>query len=465
MLFNSWVFPPFLVVVLVLYHLLPHRGQNRMLLLASWFFYGWWDWRFLLLLLLSTTVDYVIARAMAATPAGAARRRLLLTSLLFNLGLLGTFKYYDFFAESATALLAVLGFPRALPHLGLILPIGISFYTFQEISYVVDVYRGTMTPARSWFDYALYVAFFPHLVAGPIQRTDLLPQIENPRRVTRRQVGEGAWLVLTGFFKKLVIADNLAEVVEHVFSGKEVSGSLVLVGVYAFAYQIYCDFSGYTDIARGVAKWLGVELMVNFDRPYRAQNPSEFWHRWHISLSTWLRDYLYIPLGGSRGGAWRTARSLLVTMVLGGLWHGAAWTFVLWGLYHGLLLVGHRLWVAARGEAISGPVGRTLARVLMFHAACFGWLLFRATDLAQIGRMLRALGDWSMSPNVRMQWILLAGFAGLLWLLELWARGRDDPREAWGWHWGTGALACSMLLVAIALLAPAASRSFVYFQF
>jgi alginate O-acetyltransferase complex protein AlgI len=464
MLFNSWVFVPFLSVVLILYRALPHRGQNRMLLLASWFFYGWWDWRFLLLLLASTTVDYTLARAMYVAESPVRKRRLLQTSLAFNLGLLGFFKYFNFFVDSASALLTSFGLSGLTTHLDVVLPVGISFYTFQEISYVVDVYRGTMAPATRWSDYALYVAFFPHLVAGPIQRTDLLPQIQNPRTVTRRQVGAGAWLVLTGLFKKVVIADNLAGIADGVFTRSSVSGPAVLIGVYAFAYQIYCDFSGYSDIARGVAKWLGVELMVNFDRPYLARNPSEFWQRWHISLSTWLRDYLYIPLGGNRGSLGQTCRNLMVTMVLGGLWHGAAWTFVLWGLYHGLLLVGHRLWSGGR-RASSSVVGSAMSRVLMFHAACYGWLLFRAQNVGQVAAFTEALGRWAMAPDLRITLIVTLVLVGALWTLELWSRGADDPRASWGWHWGMGALACSFLLLAIVVLAPPAARSFVYFQF
>jgi alginate O-acetyltransferase complex protein AlgI len=466
MLFNSWVFPPFLALVLILYRCLPHRGQNRMLLGASWIFYGWWDWRFLLLLIASTTVDYWLARAMHGAESPTRKRRLLQASLAFNLGLLGFFKYFNFFADSAAALLSSLGLPALGGRLDVVLPVGISFYTFQEMSYVIDVYRGTLAPARRWSDYALYVAFFPHLVAGPIQRTNLLPQLQNPRTVTGRQVREGAWLVLTGLFKKVVIADNLAGVVDKAFAKDAgAQGAAVLIAVYAFAYQIYCDFSGYSDIARGVAKWLGVELMVNFDRPYLARNPSELWQRWHISLSTWLRDYLYIPLGGNRGRTLQTCRNLLVTMVLGGLWHGAAWTFVLWGLYHGLLLVGHRLLFPAGRASGRTVVGDLVSRLLMFHAVCYGWLLFRAESLAQAVDLTRALAHWARTPGLPVAFLILVLFVGALWLLEGWARGADDPRTLWGWRWGMGAFACSLLAVAIILFAPPEGRSFVYFQF
>jgi alginate O-acetyltransferase complex protein AlgI len=291
------MFPPFLVVVLTLYFVLWHRGQNIMLLLASYFFYACWDWRFLGLLILSTSTDWTLANLISRQPSHQIAKMYVATSVAINLTFLGFFKYFNFFVDSLSALLGVFGVTGLEAHLQVILPVGISFYTFQSISYIVDVYRGDVEPAKNPIDFALFVAFFPHMVAGPIMHSrDLLPQIQHPRHTSRVQVREAAWLMLWGFFKKLVIADNLAPVVNQVFASESVqSGATVLVAVYAFAYQIYCDFSGYTDIARGVAKMMGVELMLNFNQPYRALNPPDFWRRWHISLSTWLRDYLYIP--------------------------------------------------------------------------------------------------------------------------------------------------------------------------
>src|SRR5262252_2108721 len=387
MLFNSWIFLPFLIVVLVLYKLLPHRLQNPMLLLASYFFYACWDWRFLGLLLLSTSCDWLLARAISREPTPESAKRWVVCSVCINLLFLGFFKYFNFFINSADVLAETLGFSGWHFNLSIILPVGISFYTFQSISYIVDVYRGEVEPASNPLDFALFVAFFPHMVAGPIMPSrGLLPQLQQRRCTTRLQIRSGLWLILLGFFKKVVIGDNLAPVVNGVFATNDpASGASVQLGVYAFALQIYCDFSGYTDIARGVAKLLGIELMINFDRPYLATNPSDFWRRWHISLSQWLRDYLYVPLGGSRRGRRRTYVNLMITMVLGGLWHGAAWNFILWGAYQGLLLVGHRFVVTdLKLWKSSSRISTLLSRVLMFHAVCYGWLLFRANSFEQI---------------------------------------------------------------------------------
>ncbi|HET9315760.1 MAG TPA: MBOAT family protein, partial [Vicinamibacteria bacterium] len=401
MLFNSWSFPPFLAVVLALYYLLPHRGQNVMLLLASYLFYACWDWRFLGLLLLSTTIDWTLANLIAREPTRAGAKRWVAASVAVNLCFLGFFKYFNFFVDSADALLQWVGLAGFERHLDVVLPVGISFYTFQSISYIVDVYRGEVKPARNPLDFALFVAFFPHMVAGPIMHSrDLLPQMQQPRHPTWAQARSGLWLMLWGFFKKMVIADNLAGIVGMAYDRPDpaaVSGAAILVATYAFAYQIYCDFSGYTDIARGAARLMGFELMVNFRQPYLALNPPDFWRRWHISLSSWLRDYLYIPLGGSRGGTLLTYRNLMLTMLLGGLWHGAAWNFVLWGAFHGLLLVAHRLLVDEwRLWAFEGRLARAVARVAMFHLVCYGWLLFRASSFHQIrvvtGTLLHGLG-------------------------------------------------------------------------
>src|SRR6266536_5305186 len=310
MLFNSWMFPLFLAVVLTLYFVLRHRGQNIMLLLASYFFYACWDLRFLGLLILSTSTDWTLANLISRQSSRQIAKMYVATSVAINLVFLGFFKYFNFFVDSLSALLGVFGVTGLEVHLQVILPVGISFYTFQSISYIVDVYRGDVEPAKNPIDFALFVAFFPHMVAGPIMHCrDLLPQFQRTRHTTALQIVEGLWLILFGYFKKVVVSDNLAPIVDRVFADTTaVSGAPVLIGVYAFAFQIYCDFSGYTDIARGVAKLLGVELMLNFNRPYLAMNPSDFWRRWHISLSTWLRDYLYVPLGGNREGRVNTYR-------------------------------------------------------------------------------------------------------------------------------------------------------------
>src|SRR3972149_1993846 len=346
MLFNSSTFLIFFVVVYTLYLLLQKRlkAQNALLLVASYIFYASWDWRFLSLLLLSTTVDFFIAKAIGSTddltPAGKARRKTLLAcSILFNLGVLGFFKYFNFFSESFIGLLNLFSMKADLITLNIVLPLGISFYTFQEMGYTIDVYRKHMKPTHNPFNFALFVAFFPHLVAGPIQRAEsLLLQLERPRRITIEQVNTGLFLILWGLFKKVVIADNVREVANLIFNNyTNYSGLDIVIGGLAFAVQIYGDFSGYSDIARGIARLMGFELMVNFRLPYFALNPTDFWQRWHISLSTWLRDYLYIPLGGNRKSNLITCRNLFLTMLLGGLWHGASWNFVIWGAYHGLI--------------------------------------------------------------------------------------------------------------------------------
>jgi D-alanyl-lipoteichoic acid acyltransferase DltB (MBOAT superfamily) len=355
MLFNSFTFVLFLAVVLPLYYLLSHRGQNRLLVVASCVFYGAWSWWFLALLLFSIFIDYSLAHAIHASADDRRRKFLVTVSCVLNLGALAFFKYANFLVGNVTGLLDLLHLPVPPVYLHILLPIGISFYTFHSLSYIIDIYRRVLIPLHSFTDYALYVLYFPQLVAGPIARAhDLIPQLHNPRVVTRDHLVQGCWLILWGFFKKLVIADNLAVVADQIFASTPDSGVTCLIGVYAFALQIYGDFSGYTDIARGLGKLMGINLAFNFNLPYLARNPADFWHRWHISLSTWLRDYLYIPLGGNRGGPVKTGRNLLLTMLLGGLWHGAAWHYVAWGGYHGLFLIAHRL-VSRRPGSPAAP--------------------------------------------------------------------------------------------------------------
>lgn len=397
MVFNSLHFVLFFIAVYAIYRVLPHRAQNWMLLAASYYFYAAWDWRFLSLLLASTAVDYTVALAIARTPDTRRRRQLLAVSIVFNLSLLGFFKYFNFFADNLVHVFDALGWHLSFFTVRVLLPIGISFYTFMTMSYVIDVYRRQIAPTRDLLDFALFVAYFPHLVAGPILRAArLLPQIAAPRTVTAEQLRDGLWLILWGYFQKVFVADNLAGLVNGVFDpDARTAGVNVLLGVYAFAFQIYGDFAGYSNIARGTSKLLGIELIENFRFPYFVRTPQEFWRHWHISLSTWLRDYLYIPLGGSRGSAAATHRNLLITMALGGLWHGAAWTFVLWGLYQGIMLVVYRAGARIRTvEAwLTGPgVAATLTSwFVMFHVTCYGWLIFRARSAGQIGDMTASL--------------------------------------------------------------------------
>jgi D-alanyl-lipoteichoic acid acyltransferase DltB (MBOAT superfamily) len=397
MVFNSLHFVWFFIAVYALYRALPHRPQNWLLLVSSYYFYAAWDWRFLTLLVGSTIVDYTCGRVLARVRAPGRRRAILAASITFNLGLLGFFKYFNFFADNLHAVFGAFGMRLDFVTLRVLLPIGISFYTFVTMSYVIDVYRRQIEPTRNLLDFAVFVAYFPHLVAGPILRaTALLPQIASRRRITAAQIRDGAWLIAWGYFQKVFVADNLASLANFVFDpGVHHTGVNVLLGVYAFAFQIYGDFAGYSNIARGTSKLMGIELIENFRFPYFVRSPQAFWHHWHISLSTWLRDYLYIPLGGSRGGAWQTRRNLFLTMALGGLWHGAAWTFVLWGVYQGVMLIAYRSLDRARWlhAALLGghPAARVAGWLVMFHLTCYGWLLFRARSAQQIAGLTRSL--------------------------------------------------------------------------
>jgi alginate O-acetyltransferase complex protein AlgI len=406
MLFNSFVFVGFFLVVYTAYVFFHrhYRIQNVILLVASYVFYGYWDWRFLSLIGVSTLVDFWAAQLIAGGGSPRARKVPLVASICTNLGILGFFKYFGFFAESFARLMGLLGIRVGDTALGIVLPVGISFYTFQTMSYTIDVYRGRVRPTRNLLDFALFVAFFPQLVAGPIERAaNLLPQVSSARRITAPQVNAALYLLLQGYFKKVVVADNMALLADSVFADpRTYHGMGIVLGTLAFSAQIYCDFSGYSDIARGCAKLMGFELMVNFRLPYFARDPSEFWRRWHVSLSSWLRDYLYIPLGGSHAGKLRAFRNLAVTMVLGGLWHGAGWNFVVWGALHGGVLIGyHALASRSRPAASSGPGGDAWGAVPkvvgMFAFTCLGWIVFRSASLGQAALMVRSAGT-SLSP-------------------------------------------------------------------
>lgn len=461
MLFNSTQFVVFFVVVYALYVILTHRYQNALLLVASYVFYGSWDWRFLGLMLFSTTMDYWFGRLLGRTEADRTRRILLVVSISVNLGILFVFKYFDFFAVSLDRLLSMFALHLGVRVLNVVLPLGISFYTFHNISYIVDIYRRRVDPARRFVEFALYVALFPQLIAGPIARpAHLLPQIRNPRRITSDMFRTGAWLILLGYFKKVVLADNMAPFTARLFDHPHtMHGVEVLFGLYAFALQIYGDFSGYSDIARGLSNLMGFDLALNFARPYFAANPAEFWRRWHISLSTWLRDYLYVPLGGSREGRLRTYRNLLITMFLGGLWHGAAWHFVAWGVFHGVLLSIHRA-----TSRFFAPLPRAVSVIAFFHITCFGWLLFAVKRLSDVPLILNNLRVPSAIHGRYIVMTLLL-FAAPLLLME-WAEERSGgvtivmswPRPL--------RLACCALVVAFIVLCGSVERhAFIYFQF
>jgi D-alanyl-lipoteichoic acid acyltransferase DltB (MBOAT superfamily) len=476
MLFTQLEFWLFFLIVSGLYVILPHRMQNRMLLVASYIFYGSWDWRFLSLILFSTMVAYVVGLHLERETQEAARKQLLFVSTAIALGLLGVFKYLGFFVESFTLLLARAGLESDPVTLSIVLPAGISFFTFQAMSYTIDVYRRHLAAERNFVDFALFVAFFPQLVAGPIERaTNLLPNISRPRSLSWDNVARGVVLCLLGLVKKVVIADGVAPSVNAVYGAADPSRLDVLLATWLFAVQIYCDFSGYTDIARGVAKMLGFRLMRNFAQPYLAADPQEFWRRWHISLSTWLRDYLYIALGGNRAGEWRTYRNLMATMLLGGLWHGAAWNFVAWGAYQGGLLAAHRALAGRHGRTGEGTprgLGRWVLRiggiVLFFQVVCYGWLLFRAGSIQQITDFTARLAGVTAAPaGLSMPEPPVAALVGMAFLL-VWdvlveRSGNVRFYETWPVALRAGLYAGMVYLLAFG--ATTATAAFIYFQF
>lgn len=398
MTFNSAVFLVFLGTFMPLYFALRSwRGKKLWLLAAGLLFYGWFNPAYLGLVFLSTTIDFLCVGVIHRRDDPKVRRVALTISVLSNLTILATFKYFDFFAGNVAAGLRAVGLDVSAPALGLLLPIGISFYTFEAISYAVDVYKKRTTPARSYLDLLLFITFFPHLVAGPIVRArDFLPQLETPRKIKADGLIPGLQWIVVGYFLKIGIADNLSSSVDRVFSAPgSASTTEAWLGTLYFSAQIFGDFAGYTLIARGLAKLIGFDLTPNFDYPYLARGFSDFWKRWHISLSSWLRDYLYIPLGGNRGGRLGTYRNLMITMLLGGLWHGAAWTFVVWGALHGAyLVVEHAIrgWLRTSGRARApGLLGELLLIALTFLLVLVGWVFFRAGSLGDAGVVLRAM--------------------------------------------------------------------------
>src|SRR6516162_338596 len=469
MLFDSPAFFVFLIIVVLVYWRLDFRKQNVFLLLASYFFYGWWDWRFLLLMIASTTLDYLIAHAIARAPNSLRRKQLLILSLVVNFGILGVFKYFNFFVGSfASAVHHATGVELSISVLKVILPPGISFYTFQEIAYIVDVYHRKIEPADSFIQYSLFISLFPHLIAGPIQRPDhLLPQVQKPRNWDGEKALDGMILIAEGLFRKCVIADNCALIANAAFGGKFGPPSIpvVLLGTYAFAWQIYGDFSGYSDIARGAAQILGFHFMVNFRQPYFSQTLQEFWRRWHISLSTWLRDYLYISLGGNRKGESRTMGNLLTTMLLGGLWHGANWTFVIWGAIHGFGLATERVLGVARDWARSSFAGRWTRRILVFHLVCFSWIFFRGESISAAFKFLRGVSVWHWEPAYLAATKFLIAFSLPLFLLDLYLEASGDEylfqtRP----HFQRVAVALTSILI-IVMFGANQANAFIYFQF
>jgi len=465
-LFNSYVFCfLFLPAALLGWWLLRGpRWRLGFLTLASYLFYGWWDWRFVPLMLASTTADFIAGWYIHRTAAVAPRRVCLVLLLGFNLGILGVFKYYDFFVGSLAGLGRALGLPVDLPLLHLVLPVGISFYTFNSISYTIDIYRGRLRPARSLLEFSTFVAMFPHLVAGPIVRyADMAPKIERlSERPDRSAWVLGCWFFVLGMAKKVLLADLLAA---HIVTPLWHQAALLDAGeawlaVLGYTLQIYFDFSGYSDMAIGLAFLLGFRFPQNFDAPYQSANISEFWRRWHMSLSFWMRDYLYVPLGGNQGSRLTTMRNLALVMFLGGLWHGAAWTFVVWGLYHGALLAAHAV-CRDRGWV---PRARPLAVFCTLLSVMIGWVFFRASSLAEAGHLLGVMvgmrrgegGNLALVASPLTWTVLLLAGAIAAFLPDTW-RLTVPRRPIWG--------VVLALLFVICSFRFASPSPFLYFQF
>ena len=474
MTFNSYTFAIFFLLVLVLDRWLASWTIRKFaLLVLSYLFYCAWNPPFVALLWLSTIVDWHLARWIHRQAHPVTRKLLLIASLATNLGLLGFFKYGNFVLRNLNGLFSWFEWASLPSHLDIVLPVGISFYTFQTLSYTLDVYRRKLTPGKSFLDYALYVTFFPQLVAGPIVRaSDFLPQCEAPRRASSAQLGWGLVLLVVGLFNKVVVADTLmAPIADHVFGAASVSSFAdAWLGAFAFSVQIFCDFAGYSTCAIGVALCLGFALPDNFRFPYAAIGFSDFWSRWHISLSTWLRDYLYIPLGGNRGGPLRTYYNLMLTMLLGGLWHGASWLFVCWGGLHGLFLVAERLLgkVLARHRLTErrGVAGALM--LLTFLLVTIAWVFFRARSLSAAGQMLLAMAGGPLAPE-----LLAWSQAGLVIMvtaavLAMHAAMRNRTLEE---LCGRTPIRLNALLLAVLLMLTLfcmgkdGASAFIYFQF
>lgn len=483
MLFHSLTFLIFLVVILAIYWLSSGRLRLAVCLAASCFFYGWWDYRFLALVGASIAVDFAVGLGLENFTSRAKRRALLAISLGVNLGVLAIFKYLDFFRNSLEELAVSIGWQLDWPTLNLILPIGISFYTFQTLSYSIDVYRGKLTAERDWLRFATYVIFFPQLVAGPIVRaSEFLPQLATDRTWCFDQFRKGFGLMLLGFFKKLVIADNIGVLVDHLFDNPGIYTAVNAAAVMVlYAFQIYGDFSGYSDIAIGVALMMGFVFPTNFRFPYFAISFSDFWRRWHITLSTWLRDYVYIPLGGNRGSHFATARNLMTTMLLGGLWHGANWTFVIWGGLHGVLLILQRVWsgwnrtpmivvdsAGHRRGSIRQVAIEATKMISVFVCVCLAWVIFRSNDFDQAVHVIQPLlGFDGFNPSSLHDRIPLIRSCMLVSLLV----GGEMLVFLGVWQWMVSRcryvelVGYASLLWMIALFGSFESQSFIYFQF
>lgn len=468
MTFNSLAFVWFFLIVTIVYFVLPQRARWVWLSAASCFFYMYWSVWLIWIILLTVSIDYFAALGMARYDDARVRRALLTLSVAGNLGILAVFKYSNFFIQSVNDASTAAGNPLGLALPDLILPIGISFHTFQALSYTIDVYRRVIPVERHYGLYLLYVLFYPQLVSGPIERAaNFMPQMYAEHRLEYDRVAAGLKQMLWGFFKKCAIADSLAEYVNTVYANPhDHVGFPLLVATYFFAFQIYCDFSGYTDIAIGAARVMGFNLMKNFDRPYIASSVSEFWRRWHISLSTWFRDYLYKPLGGSQGSKANQAFAVMTVFLLSGLWHGASWTYVVWGAVHGLYLLLERLFNDLPLPRIPPVWSRAIGIVITFHLVCIGWVFFRAATIQDACFILTHMGFSQHSvPLKGNQLNLLIGAIVLLLFAEsrMGQRTVDrylaECRPAHRWAWAT------CVIVVMLLMMPQKPATFIYFQF
>jgi alginate O-acetyltransferase complex protein AlgI len=472
MRFNSLAFLAFLPLFALVYFTTRGRARMWVCLIGSYVFYGWWDYRFLSIILFSTLFDYTLGRLLSSKTDPVVRKRLLWLSLIANLGMLCVFKYLGFFVDSMVSVLGALGVSVRPVALHLILPIGISFYTFQTLSYTIDVYRRRIDAERSLLRFAVFIAFFPQLVAGPIVRAaDLLPQMQRDKRASWENFVQGMELIIVGYFLKVVLGDSLAPLVDLRFENPEAHSSLsLIIGVVFYSFQIYGDFAGYSLIAIGVARLLGFAFPSNFNRPYFSSSFSEFWQRWHISLSSWLRDYLYIPLGGNRGGPARTHLNLMLTMLIGGLWHGASWTFVIWGGLHGSYLVLQRLLSEplARLRLTLGPtVSQIGAVVSVFALTSLAWIFFRAPTLSGAWQILTKIASLEGITDLAGLPQRLSLFKGMLLISAVSTAELLSLHPGWSYQNAPKLRFASLALVTVSLpiLGTFDGNSFIYFQF
>jgi len=485
MLFNSLEFYLFLPAVFLLYWFVFQKDvkiQNVLIVAASYLFYGWWDWRFLSLIISSSFLDYGLGVQLGKTEHTGRRKLLLWVSMLVNLGFLGVFKYYNFFADSFADLLQTFGMNADFTTLNILLPVGISFYTFQTMSYTIDVYRRKLEPTKDIFAFFAFVSFFPQLVAGPIERAkNLLPQFYTQRNFDYNKAIDGMRQILWGFFKKVVIADSCAIYVNAIFADSaELSGGILLLGAVLFAFQIYGDFSGYSDIAIGTARLFGFNLMRNFAYPYFSRDIAEFWRRWHISLSSWFKDYLYIPLGGSRGGQWMQLRNVFAIFLVSGFWHGANWTFIVWGGLNALYFVPqmllktnrNNLGIAAQNSMLPS-IKEVLQILLTFFLTCVAWVFFRAASVSDaleyLVNMFTLTGDGfrAYMDALKLSGENLKGLGGFILLLiviEWIQRKKEHGLEHLKWAQPLRWIVYLLLLVII-LYHFGGSSTFIYFQF